>query len=176
MKMAREKKEKPPIIEVPVYSGEMEAQAAVDMARQKEEKIKLGLIIAAAVQLSWLVGIAISGASGTIAEIFATILLIGAMVGTVAAYVIGGGVKIAFRAAWAVSRRIAWFGWFVAPFPTDIILGLSLSMMGIALFPLMLIMLPVVFVGISYKQNRTNRIIAEQYLASARRAAAAQAV
>ena len=130
------------------------------MAEKKEKKIRIALAVALVVQVFWILSLSGITGDGVVAEIVVLISL----AGTIAAYIMGGGVGMAFKAAWAISKKIGWIGWFFAPFPTDIFLGITLTLAGVLMFPLMLLILPLVFVLISYKQNRMNRKYAELFL------------
>lgn len=115
--------------------------------QSKLDKCKIGLLIAAGAELFYV----LSGVFGSIhllSDIFSWI----GIVATLASYVIGGGILIGLKAAWKISTTIGWVGWFCVPFPADIPLGIMLTVIGLCIFPFMLIFLPIALVFCGYIQ------------------------
>ncbi len=161
--MAREKKERKPIIIEPVFNS---YQAAVDMrdkAQKKVNRIKIGLLIALVAELLWVATFMIHPTNDFMI-VLSDISIVGALITTIAAYIIGGGLGIALRTSWKISTTIGWIGWFVVPFPMDIFTGIFLTIMGIVMLPLLLFFVPIVFVLINLRQNSVDLKAAETYL------------
>ena len=126
----------------------------------KLQRVKLGLMIAAGAQLAWLLIFLIPGMPVILENIIAII----ALVGTVAAYVIGGGLVPAFKVAWKIAKEIGWFGWFCVPFPADILTGIMLTLVSIVIIPTLFIFIPLFLVFCNFIQVNKDFKAAEEYL------------
>ena len=161
--MAREKKQREPIITEPVFNSYQAAKDARDKAQQKVNRIKIGLIIAAVAEILLVLWNFIPETSSFL-KTLSNIVIIGAVVCAAASYIVGGGFLIALSTAWKIAKTIGWIGWVLVPFPADIFTGILLTMFALAFFPFSLLFLPLIFVGVNYKQNKVNLNVAEQYL------------
>ncbi len=158
--MARNKKEKEPFFTKAEFDGYESAVLMRDSVQSKLAKCKLGLMIAAGAELFYV----LSSIFGSI-HILSDICFWIGIVATVVAYVIGGGFAIGLKAAWKISTKIGWIGWFCVPFPLDIPLGIMLTVIGVCIFPFMLIFLPIALVLCSYIQAKKDCNTAEEYIA-----------
>ncbi|MDD7349477.1 MAG: hypothetical protein PUG66_06485 [Clostridiales bacterium] len=157
--MAKNKKEKQPFFTKAEFDGCESAVLMKGSAQSKLDKCKIGLLIAAGAELFYV----LSGVFGSIhllSDIFSWI----GIVATVASYVIGGGILIGLKAAWKISTTIGWVGWFCVPFPADIPLGIMLTVIGLCIFPFMLIFLPIALVFCGYIQAKKDYNAAEEYI------------
>lgn len=157
--MAKEKKAKEPFFTTMEFDN---AQYAMDVKQKMEaklERIKIGLIIAAVIEVIWILLYKVNMPGG-----LANVLLIVALGGTVAAYIFGGGLKTAFKATWKVAATLGWIGWFCVPFPADIFTGLLLTLFAMMLIPIMFLFIPLVLVFCNFIQVRKDYKAAEEYL------------
>jgi hypothetical protein len=156
--MARKENKK--IIETLEFDNAAFAQDVINESTQKLERVKKGLIISGVATGFTLLSKIFETSS------FAAIFIMLAFFGAIAAYIVGGGMKIALKTAVKLGK----FGWFVCPFPVDIftgILTIIFSMMAFMFFP-------VVFVYLNYRQHKKNIEAAEQYLGYCRPVAATE--
>ena len=161
--MAKEKKQREPIIVEPVFNSYQMAKDARDAAEKKVNRIKIGLIIAAVAELMFIFVFFVNTDIKFLNSLKDICMYTG-LACAVASYVIGGGFLIALGTAWKISKTIGWIGWVFVPFPADIFTGLLLVIVAMCFFPLSLLFLPMIFVAINYKQNKVNLDVAEQYL------------
>ena len=117
-------------------------------------------MIAAGAQLAWVLIFVFPKMPSVLADIIAFI----ALAGTVAAYVIGGGLGAAFKVTWKIAKGIGWFGWFCVPFPADIFTGIMLTLMAIMMIPMLFIFIPLALVFCNYVQVNKDFKAAEEYL------------
>lgn len=117
-------------------------------------------MIAVGAQLAWVLIFAIPKMPSVLSEIIAFI----ALAGTIAAYVIGGGLGAAFKVTWKIAKGIGWFGWFCVPFPADIFTGIMLTIMAIVMIPILFIFIPLALVFCNYIQVNKDFKAAEEYL------------
>jgi len=141
------KKESKKFFESVQFDTVENAENTARKAAKKLEKAKIGLIIAG-------VATALS-ALGFSFEVLGFLLPI-AFLAAIAAYIVGGGIKIALKTAW----KIAKFGWFVIPFPYDIVTGIVTLIFAIMGF----IFFPVVFVLVNFFQIKKTLNEAEEFL------------
>jgi hypothetical protein len=92
------------------------------------------------------------------------IILIVALVGTILAYILGGGLGAALKVTWKFAKGIGWFGWFCVPFPADIFTGIMLTILAIVMIPMLFIFIPLVLVFLNYIQVNKDYKAAEEYL------------
>lgn len=148
--MAKKKKEKVKLIEAVQFDNLERAKRAVTLAKVNQIRILIGFLFAVAST-----GFTAYGIFGK-AEIFQwfpyTIIL------AIPAYLIGGGIGKALKAAW----RVAEFGWFLIPvFPADVLFGFAFLFIGMFGF----FCVPVFFVGLNYVQHKKTLDAARSYLA-----------
>ena len=127
-----------------------------DASEKKMQKVKLGLIIAAAATVVDIIGLLINKGSGAVADILGGAVLFIGVAGAMAAYIIGGGFGTAFR--WA--KKLAVFGWIILPFPADILTGVITFIISLGAF----FLFPVVFVFLHYIQVKKDYNAAVQHL------------
>ena len=116
-------KTKKSLIEKTVFNDHAYALAAKKKAEKRVGMIKVGLIISAVSTLATVFGVKFISSNSTVGGL----LLFVAIIGAFASYIIGGGVKIALSSAW----KLAKFGWFILPFPYDIITGILGFILGV---------------------------------------------
>lgn len=80
--------------------------------------------------------------------------------GSIASYILGGGLGAAFKAA----GKIATIGWLIVPFPFDLMTGLCCMVFSMMAF----IVLPILFVFCNYLQLKKDLNAAEEYLSYCR--------
>ena len=146
------KTEKKNLIEKMEFDDFAFAKQTFEDSDKKLGRIRTGLIVSAAATLASFIGFSAIDKNDTIGGIFILVALITA----IASYIIGGGMKIAFKAA----KKLAVFGWFILPFPYDLGTGIC----TIIIAPIAFLFIPVVFVYINYKQVKRNRDDAEEYM------------
>ena len=149
-------KKKVALMDTVEFNDYAQARDMVRTAEKKRIRILIGLAMAAVSTLCSV--LVLTGAAGENWLVVPFLL-------SLPAYIIGGGLKNAFRTA----GRLAKFGWFIAPFPVDIAVGLITLIVSIGLFFLM----PVVFVLMNYRQHAKNYHAAKRYLSYYRRVRAA---
>ena len=129
-----------------------DAQNEVKKAGRKEIFSRIGLILGIVATACFFLA-ANFNENDTLCSIFALTWVI-AMIGGYAM----GGILYALVAAW----KIAKFGWYIVPFPYDIIVFVMTFMFAAFIF----ICIPVGFTLLSYIQVRKDKKAAEDYLAS----------
>ena len=138
------------IIENVQFENSEMAQAYRATAATKIQRTKIGLIIAAVATVLSIIGMAVgSGSVGGFCLFFA-------FLGSIASYIVGGGFSIALKAA----KKLAVFGWFIAPFPADIATFFITFILSVLAF----FFIPVVFVFIHYVQEKRTLASANAYL------------
>lgn len=149
--MARKKKEKTPLFETVQFEDFEHAKRMVTLAKVNQIRILIGFVLA--VIGTYHTAVCIFGNTDDPGTSLAL-----AMIFSVPAYLIGGGIGKAIKTAW----KIAKFGWFVLPvFPADLVFGIFFFFMGI--FGLLFV--PVIFVGLNYIQHKRTLDAAKSYLA-----------
>lgn len=133
------------------FTSTSEAEETAMEMEAKMKRAKIGLALAAAATAISIIGVA-AGASGNILEMFP---FIGMALGIVS-YIVGGG----FGTALKVLKKVAFWGWFILPFPYDLVTGMTTMVLGLIAF----IMLPIVFVAISYHHMSSDYRDAMDYL------------
>ena len=144
--MARSKK----LIESMEFDNYAYAKDVLEESKKKLERIKIGLLIAAVASLCTILAFVIPG------DVSLGLFISLAVIGAIAAYIIGGGFSIALRAA----KKLAFFGWFILPFPVDIATGLVTMIISVFAF----FLFPLLFVFLNYRQIKRNRDDAETFL------------
>ncbi len=142
-----------------VFNSQQEAMMAKEQNEMKLEKMKTGLIIAAAAQVLWVL-IFITGVSGVLGDIMG----IAAFAATIASYIFGGGILAALKATWKVAKTIGWIGWFCVPFPMDIVTGIMLTVVAVAYGIMGFFVLPLVVVFSNYRRINKELEAASAYL------------
>lgn len=130
-----------------------DAQNEVKKAGRKEIFSRIGLILGIVATASFFSAAAVSSVNGTLCNILVVVWII-SMIGGYAM----GGILYALVAAW----KIAKFGWYIVPFPYDIIVFVMTFTFAAFIF----MCIPVVFTLLSYIQVRKDKKAAEDYLAS----------
>lgn len=124
------------------------AQDVKEECEAKLKKVQIGLIIAAVASILSIIGWKFFGGGYP--------LLLG-LIGSIAAYVLGGGILTAIQWAW----KVAWLGWIVVPiFPFDLVALLAAGVVALIAF----FCLPIIFVFCNYLQVKRNYDEAEKYL------------
>lgn len=139
------------LIETIEFDNYAYAKDVFEQSTKKLERIKIGLIVAAVATACTALAFVLSNI-----DILSTLLLVFAFFGSIAAYIIGGGVKIALKAA----AKLAVIGWLIVPFPIDLITGIITLIFA----PMAFLFVPLVFVFINFWQNKKNRDDAANYL------------
>lgn len=121
-----------------------------DKAAQKLVKVKRGFIIAAVASVMSFFSLVVS--LGAISDYLLPIALLGSIV----AYIIGGGFSIALKSA----LRLATIGLIVCTFPLNLFVGLLTMVLSVVCF----LFFPVVFVFINYRQYKQNYDDADIYI------------
>ena len=116
---------------------------------------------------------------GTAFAVLSTILLLIALFGqdsqyyvfaalpAIPAYLIGGGIGKAVKAAWKITK----IGWFLIPvFPADVLLAVAFFFLSLFAF----FYLPIIFVGMNYIDHKRALKAAEAFLAQFAPSAAVQ--
>lgn len=129
------------------------AKQIYDKSTAKMNKIKIGLIISVVATASMLTGIV---AADALPNSIANLLFYIAVIGSVISYIVGGGLKIAFKAL----KKLMFFGWIIIPFPFCLATGIFTTVLS----PICFFCIPVVFVLINYIQEKRNYKSAENYI------------
>ena len=116
---------------------------------------------------------------GTAFAVLSTVLLLIALIGkdsqyyvyaalpAIPAYLIGGGIGKAIKAAWKITK----IGWFLIPvFPVDVLLSIAFFFLSLFVF----FYLPIILVGLNYVEHKRALKAAEAYLAQYAVSAAGQ--
>jgi len=157
-------KEKKPFFTTMEFNS---AQYAMDTKAKCEAKlarIKIGMWIAVGVEIGWLLTYVFRKPFNNMPAEIAGILLLILAIGALAAYIIGGGLGMAFKVTFKIAFAIGWFGWVCLPFPVDIITGLFLSILAIIMIPVLFVFIPLVLVFCNYYQVKKDYNAAEEYL------------
>lgn len=106
---------------------------------------------------------------GTAFAVLSTVFLLVALFGgnsqyygiavlpAVPAYLIGGGIGKAIKAAWKITK----IGWCLIPvFPVDVILSIAFFFLALLMF----LFVPIIFVGLNYVEHKRALNAAESYL------------
>lgn len=106
---------------------------------------------------------------GTAFAVLSTVFLLIALIGkdsqyyvlaalpAIPAYLIGGGIGKAVKAAWKITK----IGWFLIPvFPVDVLLSIVFFILSLFVF----FYLPIIFVGLNYVEHKRALNAAEEYL------------
>ena len=117
----------------------------------------------------------IGTAFAVLSTVFLLIALIGknsdfytyALLPAVPAYLIGGGILKAVKAAWKITKM----GWFMIPvFPVDVLLAIAFFVLSLFAF----FYLPIIFVGLNYVEHKRAYNAAQAYLAQCASSTVAQ--
>ena len=156
--MAKKKKEKVQLIEEVLFKDLEHAKRAVAFAKVNQIRILIGLAFA-------LVATGFT-AYGLFGKAAVDKWLPYAMLCAIPAYLIGGGIFKALKAAFKVAK----IGWFLIPvFPADLVFGLFFLVLGIFGF----FCVPAFFVGMNFIQHKKTLDAANSYLAQCGYVAAA---
>ncbi len=93
-------------------------------ARAKRRKALIGVLIAA---LYWIPDLALLI---LFPELDITVFFIIMFASSITAYILTGGLDMVF----GIAKKIAFFGWFILPFPMDIITGFTTFFLALFLF------------------------------------------
>ena len=148
--MAKRTREKISFIEKVQFQDVERAKRAVALAKINQIRILIGLVFA--VISTGFTAFGLFG-DGDKVLCFATAFLL-----AFPAYLIGGGIFKALKAAWKVAK----IGWFIIPvFPADLLCGIGTLIIGMFCF----FCIPVFFVGANYLQHKRTLDAANSYLA-----------
>lgn len=78
--------------------------------------------------------------------------------------IVGGGVKATVGFVWKMAKGISWIGWFLVPFPMDIITGIASFFIVLMFIPFVLLCVPLLGVAANYHQTSMDHQAAEKYL------------
>lgn len=145
--MARNNKNRAPLMETMEFSNYAQAKDMVKNAENKRIRLLIGLGISAVSTLITLLMV-----FGTLGNEYIAIPLLLAL----PAYLIGGGVMSALRTA----GRLAKFGWFITRFPYDIVTGFFTFFFSVIAF----LFIPFVFVFMNFIQHDRDYKEAKRYL------------
>ena len=127
---------------------------AVDIVNEhgaKLKRVKKGLIISvcaiACTLSSFVIGLE---------NPLSSFLIIAGLIGSIAAYIVGGGFSTAIRWAW----KIAVFGWIIIPFPFDLLTGFACLYFAFFFF----LFVPTIFVYMNYRQINMDYMAAKKYV------------
>lgn len=158
--MAKRKKNQRALIETIQFKDVERAKRAVSFAQINQIRILIGLAISLVAT-----GLAAYGIFGNTE--FPEMFLAGAVCLAIPAYLIGGGIGNVFKIAW----NITVMGWYMIPiFPLDVAMALVffvISLLGLCL-------VPVIFVGLNFIQQKKTLDAARCYLAQCANAASAE--
>ena len=105
----------------------------------RNEKMKLiGVIVSLVATIAIWTGFLVSSLPDIVGDTLAVIWI----VGSIAGYILGGGIKVALGTAW----KLAKFGWIIVPFPFDLMTGTLTFVIACVVF----LLFPVVFVFSSF--------------------------
>ena len=146
--MAKKKKEEVKLIEDAVFDSVEKAQREVKFAKINMIRTLIGA--AFAVLSTVLLLIALFGKDSN--------YYMYAALPAIPAYLIGGGIGKAVKAAWKITK----IGWFLIPvFPADVLLAIAFFILSLFVF----FYLPIIFVGLNYVEHKRALKAAEAYLA-----------
>lgn len=146
--MAKKKKEEVKLIEDAVFDSVEKAQKEVKFAKINMIRTLIGA--AFAVLSTVLLLIALFGKDSN--------YYMYAALPAIPAYLIGGGIGKAVKAAWKITK----IGWFMIPvFPADVLLAIAFFILSLFVF----FYLPIIFVGLNYVEHKRAYNAAQAYLA-----------
>ena len=146
--MAKKKKEEDKLIEDAVFDSVEKAQREVKFAKINLIRTLIGA--AFAVLSTILLLIALFGKDSN--------FYMYAALPAIPAYLIGGGIGKAVKAAWKITK----IGWFLIPvFPADVLLAIAFFILSLFVF----FYLPIIFVGLNYVEHKRAYNAAQAYLA-----------
>lgn len=146
--MAKKKKEEVKLIEDAVFDSVEKAQREVKFAKINMIRTLIGA--AFAVLSTVLLLIALFGKDSN--------YYMYAALPAIPAYLIGGGIGKAVKAAWKITK----IGWFLIPvFPADVLLAIAFFILSLFVF----FYLPIIFVGLNYVEHKRAYNAAQAYLA-----------
>lgn len=146
--MAKKKKEEVKLIEDAVFDSVEKAQKEVKFAKFNMIRTLIGA--AFAVLSTVLLLIALFGKDSN--------YYMYAALPAIPAYLIGGGIGKAVKAAWKITK----IGWFLIPvFPADVLLAIAFFILSLFVF----FYLPIIFVGLNYVEHKRAYNAAQAYLA-----------
>ena len=134
------------------FSGAAFAQQKMERIIKKEKRLVVAFILAAIAMLIIINASKLS--QNPIIDKLSVVVLIGSLICT---YVMCG-----FKSVLKVWKNIAFWGWYVTPFPIDLIV----VAMSFSISLILLIFLPLLFVVIEYVNNKKEKTEVEQYLAA----------
>ncbi len=143
------------ILEQKTYGDVNEANKILSKARTKLKIARIGLLIAV-ISTCCLIASFVVDSPETV-ELAGILAGIAVLVGLVA-YIVGGGIIIALKAAY----KIGMFGWLVVPFPIDIITGICTFIIAILVF----LFLPIIFVSMRYMEIKKEYDTVNLYISS----------
>ena len=145
--MAKKKKEEVKLIEDAVFDSVEKAQREVKFAKINMIRTLIGAAVA--VLSTVLLLIALFGKDSN--------YYMYAALPAIPAYLIGGGIGKAVKAAWKITK----IGWFLIPvFPADVLLAIAFFILSLFVF----FYLPIIFVGLNYVEHKRAFKSAEEYL------------
>ncbi len=158
--MKTQAKEKEPFFTQAEFENVQYAKDIKEKCESRLKWTKIGLICAAVAEIAWLVAFKVN----SLPTILSNMIYILAFGGTIAAYILGGGLKIALMITWKIGKTLCWIGWALIPIPANIISGLMLTGFAFIFIPLILLFIPLVPVVINFIQVNKDYKAAEDYL------------
>lgn len=158
------KKEKEKIFTEMQFNDAQYAQDVLEKSQSKLERCKIALIIALVAQIIWALAFFAPNALNKLPAFLQEVLTLVMFVGTLAAYIVGGGIKATVGFVWKMAKGISWIGWFLVPFPMDIVTGIASFFIILMFIPFVLLCVPLLGVAANYHQTSMDHKAAETYL------------
>lgn len=158
------KKEKEKIFTEMQFNDAQYAQDVLQKSQSKLERCKIALIIALVAQIIWVLSFFAQGTLNKLPDFLQGTLAFAMYGGTLAAYIVGGGIKATVGFVWKMAKGISWIGWFLVPFPMDIITGIASFFIVLMFIPMVLLCVPLLGVAANYHQTSMDHQAAEEYL------------
>lgn len=155
-----------------LFSGIQEAKDAKTKAEKKLAWIKMGMPITIVAQL-WLPLIFIvvtflpSSSESELSQKILNFMMIAWIVVVLAALIISGGLGSALSRAWQICKKIGYVGWFVIPFPVDLVTGPMLTAIAMCFFFTIVLFAPLYFVMENKKEKQAIIEAATKYMGAA---------
>ena len=166
------KKEKEKVFTEMQFNDAQYAQDVLVNSQSKLERCKIALIVALVVQVLWVLAFFAPNAFSKMPGFLGNIISMVMFGGTIAAYIIGGGIKATVGFVWKMAKGISWIGWVLVPFPMDIVTGIASFLIVLLFIPCVLLFVPLLGVAANYRQTKMDHQAAETYLSYCTPAAA----
>ena len=158
------KKEKEKIFTEMQFNDAQYAQDVLQKSQSRLDRCKIAVIVALVAQVIWVLMLFAPGTLNKLPAFLQDVLSLVMFVGTLAAYIVGGGIKATVGFVWKMAKGISWIGWFLVPFPMDIITGIASFFIVLMFIPFVLLCVPLLGVAANYHQTSMDHQAAEEYL------------